>query len=118
ARVGVAAACRSRAGVAGVRPFIARPVNVIGNGLEVVINVGIEMRTGLPLVARALNDVEQVWNDAGLDEALALFVEVNAPGIAGAFGEDLEAVLGGMIAPNAGVDARALAVGRAGLADV
>src|SRR5262249_37659236 len=52
------------------------------------------------------------------DERLAVFVEVQAPGIAGAVGEDLEFVPGWMIAPDAGVDRHAILVGRAGLADL
>src|SRR5437667_2403993 len=57
-------------------------------------------------------------NDAGLDETLAVLIEIYAPGIAGAFPEDLENVFGGMIAPYAGIDTGALLVGRAGFADV
>src|SRR5260370_31689293 len=47
-----------------------------------------------------------------------MLIEIYARGIAGAFPEDLENVFGGMIAPNPGVDAGALLVGRAGFADV
>ena len=56
-------------------------------------------------------------DDAGFDEGLAVLVEVEAPGVAGAVGEDLEDVPGRMIAPDAGVDRHALVVRRARLAD-
>ena len=49
---------------------------------------------------------------------LAAVVEVDAPGVARAVGEDLELVPRGMIAPDAGVDRRALVGRRARLADV
>src|SRR5262249_35439770 len=71
----------------------------------------------LPLVATALADVEQVRNDAAGQEGIAVIVEVNAPRVAGAVGEDLEFLLDRMIAPDAGVDRRALLGRRAGLAD-
>ena len=44
-------------------------------------------------------------------------VEVDAPGIAGPVGEDLEDVPGRMIAPDGRVQGRAIGVGRPGLAD-
>ena len=50
-------------------------------------------------------------------ERLAVLVEIEAPGIARAVGEDFEDVPGRMIAPDAGVDRRAVLVRRAGLAD-
>jgi len=87
-----------------MRTFVAGPVNVVGNGLDVVIDVRIEMRAGLAMVARTLNDVEQMRDNTGFNEALAVFIEINAPGIARAFGEKLEAVFGGVIAPDAGVE--------------
>ena len=75
------------------------------------------MRPGLPLVAAALDDVVEVRDDAGGDERLAVLVEVDAPGVARAVGEDLEVVPRRVIAPDAGVDRDAVGVGRAGLAD-
>ena len=118
AGVRMAAARGAGAAVAGVRPLIAGPMNMIGNGFDVVVNVRIEMRAGLALVTAALNHVEQMRNDAGFDDALAVLVEIDAPRIAGAFGKQFEHMLGRMITPDAGVDARAFAVRRAGLADV
>ena len=115
--MGVAAAGGVGAVVAGVRR-VADPVAVVGDGLDVVVGVGIEVLAGLPLVAAALNHVIQVRDDAGGDERLAVVVEIDAPGIARAVGEDLEDVPRRVIAPDAGVDRRALVVGRARLADL
>src|SRR3954462_2615892 len=56
-RVGVAAAGRRRTTVAGVWAVVAGPMDVVGDGLDVVKNVRIEMRTGLASEVAALNHV-------------------------------------------------------------
>src|SRR5262245_356032 len=114
AGVGVTATRGCGTGIAGVRTLVADPVDVVGEGLDVVVNVGVEVRASLPVKTAALNHVEEMRNNAGFDDALAVFIEVNAPGIAGAFGEQFENVFGGMITPDAGIQACALAVRRAG----
>ena len=77
---------------------------MVGDRLNVVVGIRVEVLPGLALIAAALNDVIQVRNHAGRDEALAVVVEIDAPGIARAFGEDFERVPRGMIAPDAGVE--------------
>ena len=94
----------------------ARVMSVVGDRLDVVVGVGIEMLTSLTLVAGAGQDMVEVRNDAGRVEELPTGVEVQTPGIARAFGENLEDVAGGMEAPDAGVDLLALRLGRARLA--
>ncbi len=74
---------------------------MIGDGVDVVVGVRVEVRAGLPLVSRTLDDVVQVRNHAGRAERLAVVVEIDAPRIAGSFGEDFELVPRGMISPNA-----------------
>ena len=96
---------------------VAHVVPVVGDRLDVVVRVRVEVRAGLPLVAAALNDVVQVRDDAGRAERLAVVVEVDAPRVARALGEDFELVPRRMIAPDAGVERHALVVGRARLAD-
>ena len=63
---------------------------MIGDRLDVVVGVRIEVGAPLPLVAGALDDVEQMRNHAGRQKRLAVVVEVDAPGIAGAVAKDLE----------------------------
>ena len=93
-------------------------VGVISDGLDVVVGMRIEVLTRLTLVATAGKHMIEVRDDAGGDEHLAVLVVIEPPWIARAFGEDLE-VLGQRVqAPHPGVDALALGVGRAGLADV
>ena len=89
AGVGVAAAGAVGAAVAAVRVG-AEVVAVVGDRLDVVVGVRVEVRPGLALVAAALDDVVEVRDDAGGQERLALGVEVDAPGVARAVGEDLE----------------------------
>ncbi len=59
----------------------AEPVSVVGDRLDVVVGVGVEVRPGLPLVAGALDDVVQVRDDAGRQDRLAAVVEVDAQGL-------------------------------------
>ena len=94
----------------------ARVMSVVGDRLDVVVGVGIEMLTSLTLVAGAGQDMVEVRDDAGRVEEFPTGVEVQTPGIARAFGENLEDVAGGMEAPDAGVDLLALRLGRARLA--
>src|SRR5947209_19629316 len=93
-------------------------MNDVDDIFDDVIDVRIEMQAGLQSETTALDDVEEMRDHAGFDETLAVLVEVNSPGIAGAFAEQLEDFFGGMIAPDASIDVRALAIRRAGLSDV
>src|SRR5256885_235623 len=67
---------------------------------ERFLAIDVEMLAALPLETPALNHVPEVRNHAGLDETLAVFVEVNAPRIARAFCKHFEDVFGGMIPPH------------------
>ena len=140
ARVRVTAARRVGTRVAAVRRP-AEVVAVVGDGLEVVVDKRVDgllaglgeilrevirrdasrllearrvVLAALPLVAPALNHVEEVRDDARLDEELPVLVEVQPPRIARALGEDLEAFLHRLIAPHAGVDELPLGVRRTG----
>src|SRR5205807_4477445 len=95
----------------------ASPMHMIRKCFDVVINIGVEMRSRLTMVMASLRDMEQMRNYARFHDALAMLVEIYAPGIAGAFAEKLEDMFGGMIPPDAGIDGRAFVVGRPGLAD-
>src|SRR5439155_361616 len=60
----------------------------------------------------------EMRDHAHLGEELAVFVEVNAPGIAAAFSEHFENSPGRMITPDAGVHQLALSLGHARSADM
>src|SRR5262245_28804541 len=81
-----------------------RSMAVIGDGLDVAVNVRVEVLPALPHVDAAGNHVEEVWNDAGADEQLAFGVVVDPPRIAETVSDDLEDVAGRVIAPHPAVD--------------
>src|SRR5580765_6417323 len=139
ARVRVAASRRRRTSIARVRTLVAGVMNVVTDGLDVVINewvdiplsgvgmkrlvragflgVDVVVQAALPLVAGALNDVPEVRDYARLDKALAVLVEVNAPGIARSFGEHLEDASRGVKPPDRRIDALTVLLRCARLAD-
>src|SRR5690348_11452573 len=115
ARVCVTAAGCIGFTVTGVRPGVAEVVPVIGDRLDIVVSVRVEMRAGLPRIARTLDHMEEVRNHAGLDEKIALLAPVHAPWIARPLGKDLEFLLLRMEPPDARIDLHAILVRGAGL---
>ena len=101
----------------GLVDTAAGVVGVVGNRLDVVVGEGIEVLARLTLIAGAGQDMIKVRDDAGGIKELAAGIEIEAPRITRAFGEDLEDVAGRMETPDARVDLHALVVGRARLAD-
>ena len=79
-------------------------VFVVDDGWEEFVAVGIFGDAALALVDAAGSEVPEMINDAGADESVAGGVEVDAPWIAGAVGEDFEFFGDGMIAAKGGAD--------------
>ena len=104
------------AAVAPVR-VRARVVPVIGDRLDVVIGVGIEVLARLPLEPSALDHVIEMRDHAGGDDHLAARVEVDSPGVAGALGKHLEDMPDRVVAPDARIDRSAESTRGAGFAD-
>src|SRR5438128_2304927 len=77
-----------------------------------------EMFAPLAFDTRALDHVPEVRYDTHLGEELAGFVEVNAPGIAAALGENFEHMPDGVITPDASVHPLPLGLGRVRATDV
>ena len=90
-------------------------VYVLGNGLDVIINMGVKMLASLSMKASALHYVPKVWNYAGGNEKLSSIIEVYSPWVTSAPAKDFEFFLGGMIAPYPGVDALTFAISAPGL---
>ena len=116
--MGMTSAIGVRLGTIRLIPLVPHPMPVIGNRANVGIGVLLEVLSPLPEVAGPLHHVEQVGNDAAGQEALSLVIEIDSPGIAGAVGEDFELTPGGVIPPDAGVEAGPFVVPGPGLTDV
>ena len=97
---------------------MCRGVAVIRNGLNVVIDIRVEVTTCLPVVAPALNDVKHVRNDTGSHERLTVLIKIQPPRITGAIGEHLELFIERVVAPHPGIDLLTLTIGCTGLADI
>ena len=97
---------------------MSRGVAMIRNGLDVVVDVRVEVATCLPMVAPPLNDVKHVRNNAGGYESLSVLIKIQPPGVTGAVGEDLELLVEGVVAPHPGVNLLAITVGSIGLPNI
>ena len=95
---------RERVGLVDARAAVRRPVAVIGDRLDVAVDVRIEMLAALAMVDAAGDDVPEVRDHARADEELPLGVVVDAPRVAEAVGDDLEHVLRRVVPPDAAVD--------------
>src|SRR3954468_17918406 len=84
-------------------------MTVIGNGLNVAVDVRIEVLPSLSLVNAARDHMKQMRNHAGGDEQLSLRIVINAPRIAEAMRDDLEYLLCRVVAPHAAIDLDAVA---------
>src|SRR5207244_411686 len=86
-----------------MRPAALLMMGVIADLAEQAVRIGIETAPRLANVGAAGNDVEEVRNDAGCQKRLAMGVEVEPPGITGAFGKNTELARVRAIAPDGGV---------------
>ena len=93
-------------------------VYVLGDGFDVIINMGIKMLSSLSMKASALHYVPKVWDYAGGNESLSSIIEVYPPWITSTPAKDFEFFLGGMIAPHASVDALTFAIRCSQFADI
>ena len=91
-------------------PNIANVMGMIGDRLDVIIQVGIEMLSSLPLVACSLDHVKQVGNDAGSNKSLAVLIEIDSPGVTAAPRKDVELMPRGMLTPDGRIERCALVV--------
>jgi hypothetical protein len=81
-------------------------MNVISDGLNVLINIKIKMGSSLPLKTPSLNHVEQMWNNTRLNHTLTILVKVNSPRIAGSFSKYLKFMSYRVVTPYPSVNPR------------
>src|SRR4026209_1338632 len=79
-------------------------VPVVGDRLNVAVDIRVEVLSALAVVDPPGNHVPQVRDDARADHQLALAVVVDAPGGAEAVRARVESILRRVIAPDAAVD--------------
>ena len=87
---------------------VGREVGVVAYRLDGRVGVGIKVGAGLFVVDAALDDVEEMGDDAAGGKAVAEIIEVEAPRIGEAASEDFEIAGLGMEAPDAGVEVEAI----------
>ncbi len=80
------------------------------NGANIAVGVRIEMRPGLAMVESPGDHVPEMRNYARADKDLSFRVVIDSPRITEPVSDDLEAIFGGMIAPNAAIDFSGFAV--------
>ena len=85
-------------------------VSVVGNGRNVGVGVRVEVRTSLALVTGARHNMECVWNHTRLNERFTPAVEIEAPRVGGSVRHHIKHVTGRVVAPDPGIDSRALVV--------
>ena len=83
-----------------------------------LLNSHREMLASLSLDARAMDHVPKVRDDAHLSPKLSIFVEIDSPRIAAAFGKHFKTVASGMITPDAGIHPLPSRFGRARFAHI
>ena len=79
-------------------------VRVVGDSLDVIVNVRSNMLAALAVIESAGDHIPEVRDDTCRHEDLTVVVEVEAPRIAEAMRDDFEAILRRVIAPNTTVD--------------
>ena len=96
---------------------VRREVGVVADRLDGRIGVGVEVGAGLFVVDAALDDVEEVGDDATGGKAVAEIIEVEAPRIGEATCEDFEIAGLGVEAPDASIEVEAVVLRRTRFSD-
>ena len=83
---------------------------MIGDGLDVIEDVRIDVAAALTVIDAAGDDMREMRDHAGGYEDLAVVIEVDPPRIAEAVPDDFKAILRGMIPPNTTINVVTLKV--------
>ena len=83
---------------------VSRPVRMVNNRANVLINIGVEVATSLSMVDATWDNVKHVRNDAGGDEEITFGVIVDSPRIAKSVSDHLKTIFGRMISPDSAID--------------
>src|SRR5680860_64377 len=116
--MGVAATGRRGPKITGMGATVSQIMHVVGNGLDIIIGIGIEMLPPLSLIPRPLNDMVHMGNNANGDKGMSIVVKIYSPRVTGTFGKDLELMSGRMVAPYRGIQLRTLFIGGTRFSDI
>src|SRR5262245_29330739 len=109
AGVGVLALAAARIG-----PVAARPVQMLRGRVDQLVGVTIIVEAVHPLVVGARNHVPEMADHAVGEKALAMLVEIEAPGIRRAVTDHLDNLARRMVTPDTAVDLRPFLLRRSG----
>ena len=100
---------RKGIGLVDARPAVRRSVAMVGDRLDVAVDVRVEVLASLTVIDAARDHVPEVGDDAGADDELPFGVVVDTPRVAESVGDDLEPILRRMVSPDAAIDLDAFA---------
>src|SRR5438477_7452838 len=86
-----------------MRPAAFLMMGMVANLVKQAVGIRILAAAGLADVGAARNHVKEMRDDTGSQERLPVCVEVEAPGVAGAFGKDLELACREAVTPHGGI---------------
>ncbi len=99
-RMGMPTSFSSWPEISSMGASVAHPMYMICYGFYIFIYIRIEVVSCLPMVPRALNDMEHMWDDTYCSKRMSVVIKINSPGITGAFGKYLKFLFGRMIPPH------------------
>jgi hypothetical protein len=91
--------CRCGSKVPSMRTSIPYPVNMVCNGLDIVIGIRVKMLPSLSVIAGSLYHMEQMGDYTYSRKGMAIFVEVDSPGITGSLRKNLKLMTYWMVPP-------------------
>ena len=83
---------------------MSRAVTMIYDGLNVGIDVGMNVFSSLSMEETTLDDMKGMGNDTGRDKGLSIVVKVQSPRVAETMGHDFETLLDRMVTEDTPVD--------------
>src|SRR5690606_38888218 len=109
--MGMTAACGSRSEVARMWSPIPHIVDMIRNGLDIIIGIRIKMFATLALISGPLDNMEHMWNYTNGNKRMSIIIEIYPPWVTSALGKDLKFMSCRMIPPYAGIQFGPLVIG-------
>src|SRR5690606_6266359 len=110
--------CGGRSEISRMRSPIPHIMNMIGNGLDIIVGIRIKMLPGLTLISGPLDNVEQMGYYTNGNKWMSIIIEIDSPWVTCALGKDFEFTSCRMVPPYAGIQFGPLVIGGPGFAHV